>query len=327
LIKDNGIMYEPLIVLVGPTAAGKTAVSLPLAEICEAEIVNVDSRQIYRYMDIGTAKPTLEQQARVRHHLLDLLLPDQSSTAAQFLTAAREAIDDIQRRGRRVLIVAGSGLYLQALLYGLMPAPAAHAALRAELHAYADRYGTPALHQRLQRVDPVAAAHYHPHDRIRLVRALEVTYLTGEPFSVHCQRHQESRQPAYPFVGIALTRERTDLYERIHARTDAMLAAGWLTEVEALVAQGYTRDCAALNSLGYRELLAYHAGETSWADTVAAIKQATRRLAKRQLTWFRKFPHLHWHSLAVGQEETVIPRLIDQVQQGRKTMRAQCRAI
>lgn len=320
-------MYEPLIVLVGPTAVGKTALSLPLAEAFEAEIVNVDSRQIYRYMDIGTAKPTLAQQARVRHHLLDLLLPDQPGTAAQFLTAAREVIRDIQRRGRRGLIVAGSGLYLQALLYGLMPAPAAHAALRAELHAYADRYGAPALYQRLQRVDPTAAAHYHPHDRIRLVRALEVTYVTGEPFSVHCQRHQESRQPVYPFVGIALTRERTDLYGRIHARTDAMLAAGWLAEVEALVAQGYTRDCAAMNSLGYRELLAYHAGETPWPDTVAAIKQATRRFAKRQLTWFRKCPHLHWQPLAAGQEDAVISRLIDQVQQEMRTTEAQRSAL
>jgi tRNA dimethylallyltransferase len=222
-------LTEPFIVLVGPTAVGKTALSLPLASALNAEIVNVDSRQLYQCMDIGTAKPTLAQRQQVRHHLLDLLSPDQISTAAQFARLAREALVDIQQRHKRVLLVAGSGLYLRALLYGLMPAPAADAALRQELHAYADRYGTPALHQRLQQLDPLAAQQYHPHDRVRLVRALEITYLTGEPFSTHQQRHQP-QEALYPYVGIALTRAREDLYARIAARTDAMLAAGWLQD-------------------------------------------------------------------------------------------------
>lgn len=302
-------MLEPLVVLVGPTAVGKTALSLPIAQALDAEIVNVDSRQLYRHMDIGTAKPSPAQQAQVPHHLLDLLLPHQQSSAAQFLTAARQVLDDLRQRRQRALLVAGSGLYLQALLYGLMPAPAAYAPLRRTLHAYADCHGTAALHQRLQQVDPVAASSYHPHDRVRLVRALEVTYLTGAPFSLHRQRHQ-SQAPVLPYIGVALTRQRADLYARIAARTDAMLAAGWLAEVERLVAAGYTRQCAAMNSLGYRELLAYVAGEMGWEETVSAIKQATCHFAKRQLTWFRKMPCLHWLNLSACDERTAVSTIL-----------------
>jgi tRNA dimethylallyltransferase len=312
-MKAASSMREPLVVLVGPTAVGKTALSLPIAQALDAEIVNVDSRQLYRYMDIGTAKPSAMQQAQVPHHLLDLLLPDQQSSAAQFLTVARQVLDELRQRRKRALIVAGSGLYLQALLYGLIPAPAAYEPLRRALHMYADRYGTPALHWRLQHVDPIAAASYHPHDRVRLVRALEVTYLTGEPFSLQRQRHQ-GQEPMLPYIGIALTRERADLYARIAARTDTMLAAGWLAEVERLVMWGYTRECAAMNSLGYRELLAYVAGEQAWHETVIAIKKATCQLAKRQLTWFRKMPRLYWFNLSLLGEQTAVTTLVTHLQ-------------
>ena len=315
-------LMELLAVLVGPTAVGKTALSLPIARALQAEVVNVDSRQLYRYMDIGTAKPTPSQRRQVPHHLLDLLLPDQKTTAAHFLLAARQTLEALQQRGKRALIVAGSGLYLRALLYGLMPVPAAHEPLRQELYAYADRYGAPALHRRLQQVDPVAAAQYHPHDRVRLVRALEVTYLTGEPFSLHQRRHQHQGQ-VYPYVGIAVTRERAELYTRIADRTEAMLAAGWLEEVKALVAQGYTQECAAMNSLGYRELLAYLSGRTPWSETVGAIKRETRRFAKRQLTWFRKFPHLHWLNLSSLHEDAAVAHILDRLRQATDAGREQ----
>ncbi len=305
------MQHEPLLVLVGPTAVGKTSLALTLAQELDAEIVNVDSRQIYRYMDIGTAKPTAAQRAQVPHHLLDLLFPDQRTNAAQFVTAARQVFASLQQRGKRPLVVAGSGLYLQALLFGLMPVPAANDALRQELHAYADRHGTPALHRCLRQVDPVAATWYHPHDRVRLVRALEVTYLTGEPFSSHCQRHQQQRQ-GIPYLGIGLTRNRADLYARIASRTEAMLAAGWLNEVEMLLARGYTRDCPAMNSLGYRELVAYLAQERPWHATVEAIKTATRHFAKRQLTWFRKVPALVWLDLSLLREEEAIEQVLSQ---------------
>jgi tRNA dimethylallyltransferase len=314
-------MQEPFLVLVGPTAVGKTALSLPIAQALNAEIINVDSRQLYRYMDIGTAKPSRAQQAQVVHHLLDLLLPHQPSNAAQFLASARQVLADIRQRGKRVLIVAGSGLYLQALLYGLMPAPPAYPPLRRALHVYADQHGTPALHRRLQYVDPVAASSYHPHDRVRLIRALEVTYLTGEPFSLHRDRHQ-GQEPLLPYVSIGLTRDRADLYARVTARTDAMLAAGWLAEVERLIGWGYTRACAAMNSLGYRELLAYLAGEMDWDETVSSIKKATCHLAKRQLTWFRKMTHVHWFNLSTMDEQRAAVTLIQHLQavlQGRQS--------
>src|SRR5215470_4750754 len=306
-------MLEPLVVLAGPTAVGKTVLSLPIAQALGAEIVNVDSRQLYKHMDIGTAKPSLAQQAQVPHHLLDLLLPHQKSSAAQFATAAHQVLDELRQRRKRALLVAGSGLYLQALLYGLMPAPAAYEPLRRVLHRYADHHGTAALYRRLQQVDPVAASSYHPHDRVRLIRALEVTYLTGEPFSCHCRRHQ-GQAPVLPYVGIALTRERADLYARIAERTDAMLAAGWLAEVERLVASGYTRACTAMNSLGYRELLAYVAGEMGWPETVTAINKATCQLAKRQLTWFRKMPRLHWFNLSACDEQTAVATIVRYLQ-------------
>jgi tRNA dimethylallyltransferase len=302
-------MTEPLVILVGPTAVGKTALSLPIAQALQAEILNVDSRQLYRYMDIGTAKPTCVQRRQVPHHLLDLLSPDQATNAAQFRQAALGALADIHQRGKRALVVAGSGLYLQALLYGLMPVPAAHASLRHALHAQAERHGTAVLHRWLARLDPAAAALYHPHDRLRLVRALEVIYLTGEPFSVHRLRHQQ-QGPLFPFVAVALTRNRTELFARIAARTDAMLTAGWLEEVDALVARGYTHTCAAMNGLGYHELLAYRAGRMAWADAVTTIKKRTRLLAKRQLTWFRKMPDLTWVDLSAHDEGTAVRRIL-----------------
>lgn len=301
-------LAKPLVVLVGPTAVGKTALSLPLARALGAEIVCVDSRQLYQFMDIGTAKPTPFEQREVPHHLLDRLLPNQKSTAAEFVVAAGAVLRDLQQRGKRALLVVGSGLYLRALLYGLMPAPAADESLRQELYAYADRYGPLALHEWLQQLDPQAAYQYHPHDRMRLVRALEVTLLTGEPFSVHQSRHQQ--RAVYPYVGIALSREREELYRRIGDRTDAMLAAGWLDEVAALVARGYSHTSPALNSLGYREILQFLAGGITWPAAVEAIKRETRRFAKRQLTWYKKFPHLHWLNLSVTDGEAAMAYIL-----------------
>ncbi len=309
-------MMEPLTILVGPTAVGKTAISIPVAQQLQAEILNVDSRQLYRHMPIGTARPTALERAQVRHHLLDLLSPDQPSSAAEFVEAAEHALQDVWQRGRRPLIVAGSGLYLQALLYGLMPVPAAHPPLREVLHTYADRHGTAALHRWLQRLDPLAAADYHPHDRIRAVRAIEVTFLTGVPFSTHRQRHRQ-QGARYPYVAIGLTRCRAELDQRIEARTEAMLTAGWLTEVEALLRRGYNRSSHAMNSLGYRELMAYSDGHSSWPETVQAIVKSTRQFAKRQLTWFRKLPHITWLNLSGLEEQMAVAQILEHVQRTR----------
>lgn len=307
-------MTEPLTILVGPTAVGKTALSILVAQALQAEILNVDSRQLYRHMQIGTTKPTPAEQAQVRHHLLDLLDPDQTINAAAFAQVAEQALQEIRARGKRPLIVAGSGLYLQAILYGLMAAPAANASLREVLRAYADRHGTPALHRWLQRLDPIAAADYHARDRIRIVRALEVTFLTGVPFSTHRHRHRQ-QGPRYPYVAVGLTRCRAELYDRIATRTEAMLTAGWLAEVNGLLSQGYDRSCHPMNSLGYRELLTYLDGQCGWPETVQAIVKATRQLAKRQLTWFRKLPQITWLNLSDLQEAEAVARILDLVSQ------------
>lgn len=306
---------DPLIVVAGPTAVGKTALSLRLAKAIGAEIVNIDSRQMYRYMDIGTAKPTPAQQAEVPHHLLDVLAPDQPLSAAECGKLARQAIDDVRQRRLRVVVVAGSGLYLQALLYGLMPVPSANPSLRAELRRYSERHGDAALHALLQRADPTYAAVCHLRDRVRVVRALEVTFLTGVPFSEHCSRHRAS-EPSFPYVGVALTRHRADLHDRIGRRTDAMLGAGWLSEVRALLAQGYTESCTAMNGLGYRELLSFLAGARTWQETVDAIKQATRRLAKRQLTWFRRMQDLSWYNLSGKGKDTAAAEILSRLRVG-----------
>ncbi len=305
-------MTEPLTILVGPTAVGKTAISIPVAQALQAEVLNVDSRQLYRHMQIGTAKPTPAERAQVRHHLLDLLDPDQTINAAVFVRAAEDALQAVRAQGKQPLIVAGSGLYLQALLYGLMPAPAAHPALREVLRTYAERHGTPALHRWLQRLDPVAAADYHGHDRVRIVRALEVTFLTGVPFSTHRHRHRQ-QGPCYPYVAVGLTRCRAELHARIADRTEAMLAEGWLAEVHELLRQGYDRASHPMNSLGYRELLAYLDGQRSWPDTVQAIVKATRQLAKRQLTWFRKLPHITWLNLSDLDESAAVAEILKRV--------------
>ena len=308
-------MIDPLVVVVGPTAVGKTDLSLLLAKSINAEIVNIDSRQMYLYMDIGTAKPTASQQVEVPHHLLDVLPPDQQLTAAECGRLARQAINDIRQRGRQVVVVSGGGLYLQAALYGLMPVPSANHSLRAELRRYSERHGDAALHALLQKADPSYAAACHVRDRMRVVRALEVTFLTGTPFSEHCSRHRDS-EPFLPYVGIALTRHRADLYDRIERRTDTMLGAGWLTEVQALLEQGYTDISAAMNSLGYRELLSYLAGEKGWQETVDAIKQATRRLAKRQLTWLCRMQDLAWYNISGEGEHAVAAEVLKRLRAG-----------
>lgn len=305
-------MTEPLTILVGPTAVGKTAISIPVAQALQAEILNIDSRQLYRHMQIGTAKPTSVEQGQVRHHLLDLLDPDQTTNAAVFLQAAEQALQDVRKRGKHPLIVAGSGLYLQALLYGLMPAPAAHAPLREALRTYADHHGIPALHRWLQRLDPRAAADYHAHDRIRIIRALEVIFLTGVPFSTHRHLHQQ-QGPRYSYVAIGLTRCREELYARIAARTEAMLAEGWLTEVQDLLKRGYNRSSPPMNSLGYRDLLAYLDGQYSWPEMLQAIVKSTRQLAKRQLTWFRKLPHITWLNLSDLEETAAVAQILERV--------------
>lgn len=284
-----------LLVLVGPTAVGKTALSLALAETLNGEIVSADSRQIYRGLDIGADKVSAADRARVPHHLLDVVAPDEVLTLAQYQRAACAAIQDIQARGRLPILVGGTGLYVRAVADGLgIPEVPPNPALRAELEAFAATHGAQALHARLSTLDPTAAAAIDYRNVRRVIRALEVCLETGQPIS----RLQAATPPPYPVQRIGLTRPRPALYARIDQRVDEMVTRGLLAETEALLAAGYTADLPAMTGLGYRQMIQYVQGEVSFDEAVAAIKQQTRRFVHQQYTWFRlDDPKITWFDL------------------------------
>ncbi len=279
----------PLIAIVGPTAVGKTALSLELAHRLYAEIVSADSRQVYRRMDIGTAKPTLAERAAVVHHLIDIVDPDDEFSLAIYLDRARAALEDITARGKVPLLVGGTGQYLAALLEGwqiprVPPQPELRAALEQEAH----EYGAMALHARLAQVDPPAAAAIMPDNVRRVIRALEVYLITGEPISAQ----QTCQPPPYHIQTLWLQLPRAELYARIDARVDAMMAAGLLAEVQALLAAGYTWELPALSSLGYIQFRPYFAGSTELALCVQQLKYDTHAFARRQAGWFKRLPNI-----------------------------------
>ena len=286
-------MKSKLLCLLGPTAVGKTALAIQLSQRLDAEIVSVDSRQIYRQMDIGTAKPTFEEQQAARHHLIDCVDITQPFSVADYQSLADAAIVDIQNRGKQVLLVGGAGLYFRAIVDGLFEGPGADVSIRKRLEEEASQHGVDVLHHRLRACDPISADRIHPNDLIRVIRALEIYELTGTPMSEHQQQwHQESQR--YPFIAYGLTIPREMLYHRIAQRIDVMLANGLLAEVEALLTAGYSRDTFALQSFGYKELIAYLDGKCTYIEAIEQLKQNTRRFAKRQLTWFRKDKRIKW---------------------------------
>ena len=286
-------MTSKLLCLLGPTAVGKTEIAIQLAQHLNAEIISVDSRQIYRQMDIGTAKPTSEEQQAARHHLIDCVDISQPFSVADYQRLADAAVTDIQNRDKQVLLVGGAGLYFRAVVDGLFEGPGADPALRARLEQEAAQHGVNALHERLRACDPASADRIHPNNIVRVIRALEVYELTGIPMSeLQQQWHPEKQR--YPFIAFCLTMPRVLLYHRIGQRVDIMLANGLIAEVEALLAAGYARDTVALQSFGYRELIAYLDGECTYMEAITQLKQNTRRFAKRQLTWFRKDTRIEW---------------------------------
>jgi tRNA dimethylallyltransferase len=278
--------------LVGPTAVGKTAVSLSLAQRLGAEIVNADSLQVYRELDIGTAKPSLEERARAPHHLIDVADPPEMYDAARFCREGREVLDDLRRRGVPPLVVGGTGLYLKALLSGLFaegePAPVVRQQVRREL----EDLGLAALYQRLEQLDPATAARLHPHDTYRIVRALEVMADTGRPLSEFIAAHRFQDAP-YEVVKLGLELDREELYRRIELRVEVMLEQGWLDEVEGLLSR-YPPTLKPLQALGYRHLINFLTGRWSWEEALTLLTRDTRRYAKRQLTWFGSDPEVRW---------------------------------
>ncbi|MCF8032138.1 MAG: tRNA (adenosine(37)-N6)-dimethylallyltransferase MiaA [Desulfarculaceae bacterium] len=283
-----------LVVLAGPTAAGKTALSLRLAREHDAEIVGADSVQVYRGLDIGSAKPTAQERAQAPHHLIDVADPAEGFSAARYAEMAGEAIAEIHARGKKALVVGGTGLYIKALLWGLVPAPPVDPALRQELGVQWEAEGPEAMHQRLAAKDPAAAARLHPNDRQRVLRALEVCLQTGRPFSEQLKRHQKD-QPRYQHLIIGLERLREELNQRIELRARAMWDGGLLEEVAGLIKTGTPPESPGLASLGYRQARAALSGRMQPDDALFDMIKATKAYAKRQLTWFRGVEGLHWH--------------------------------
>ena len=266
--------------------------SLALAERWGAEIVNCDSRQVFRGLDIGTAKPTADERGRVPHHLFDVVDPDQRFDAAAYAALARATLEAIAVRGRRAIVVGGTGLYLKALRFGLFAGPPADAALRERL-AGEERAAPGALHARLARVDPEMAARLHVRDQVRVVRALEVYEITGRPLSAwHAEHGFAGGALAMRVIGLEVP--RAELYARLDARCAAMLEGGLLEEIRGLWAAGYGPELPALRSIGYRQMGAHLRGEMDREAALAAMQRATRQFAKRQLTWFRADPTVAW---------------------------------
>jgi tRNA dimethylallyltransferase len=282
----------PLVVLVGLTAVGKTALAVRLAESLGGEIVSADSRQVYRRMDIGTAKPTALEQARARHHLLDIVDPGQRLSAAEFQASAYAAIDDTLARGQIPFLVGGTGQYVWAVVEGWqVPRVAPNEALRQALYEQAAREGPGALHERLEALDATAARRIDPRNVRRVVRALEVCLTTGRAISAQ----QTKAPPPYRVLVLGLTLARTELYRRIDERIDRMVSQGLEEEVRRLVGAGYGFDLPAMSGVGYGQFQAYLAGEMTRADAVREIKRATRRLARQQSNWFRlDDPRIRW---------------------------------
>ena len=285
-------MRRTVLVLVGPTASGKTAVSLPLAEQIGGEIISADSRQLYRYLDIGTAKPTPEARKRVPHHFIDIRNPDEDYSAGEFGVSGGEEIERILSRGRIPLVVGGSGLYVRSLIDGFFEGPPADREYREQLERRVGERGVEELLDELRRVDPEYAGIVDPTKPRRVIRALEVIHVTGRPLSaLHREQKREIRFESRQF---GLFWKRPVLYDRINRRCSAMLEAGLLGEVECLAAKGYGPVLNALNTVGYAEAFALRRGEITAEEMGVRFAQNSRRYAKRQVTWFTRDPRIRW---------------------------------
>lgn len=284
-----------LIVIAGPTGVGKTASAVALAAPIGGHIVSADAMQVYQGMDVGTAKPTPDEQALATHHLIDVIKPDEPFDVACFVSLARQVIERLDVNRVPIFIVGGTGLYIKALLQGLFD-PGRNGdsrQVRERLEAEKRSLGPAALYERLCRVDPVTGSKLHPNDVFRVIRALEVYESTGRPISAYHRQHGFSDRP-YRVFKIGLYMDRQSLYDRIDRRVEKMLEMGLLAEVRALLDQGYGRELKSMSSIGYRHMAMYLRGEISWDDAVESLKRDTRRYAKRQLTWFRADSDIQW---------------------------------
>jgi len=290
-----------VVILLGPTGAGKSRWAVELAETFGGEIINADSMQVYRYMDIGTAKPTLEDQKRVRHHLIDLVPPDQPFHADLFRALGRKTIDQLHRDGKPIWIAGGTGLYIKALTQGLFSSPKIDPGVRERLKEEGEKKGGSYLYERLEKVDPKTASKLHPRDLFRIVRALEVFDSTGLPISFFRDQHRFGERP-YLTLKVGLEMNREDLYRRIDQRLDQMIEKGFLQEVEGLLKMGYGPQLKPMRGLGYKQIIQFLSKEVGWPEAVRQMKRDTRHYARRQWTWFKADPEVHWCDGLTGRE-------------------------
>lgn len=306
--QGNDLPLKPfLTIITGPTGVGKTALAIKLAERCGGEIISADSMQVYRYLDIGTAKPTQKERERVPHHLIDIVDPDEEFNAAMFVDRVDTVIHALHKEGKRIFVTGGTGLYLDALTGGLLHAPGADDELRDRYRKEAARYGKEYLYERLKRIDPAAAAVIHPNDQVRMIRALEVVERTGQSI-VTIQEAHGFRDNAYDYMKIGLTVDRDILYERINNRVDRMIMDGLVAEGTRILEMGYDEGNLPLQAMTYRHLLFHIRGTLSHDDMVRLIKRDTRHYARRQLTWFRRDRDIKW--FAPG-DENMISRAVE----------------
>ena len=297
-----------VVAVMGPTAVGKSALVLQLAKGFGAEIVNADSVQIYRFLEIGAAKPTKAERAEVPHHLMDIVDPDEDFDALRYSQLAREVVERLDQRGKRPLVVGGTGLYLKAAFHGLFPGAPSNEKLRKRLRREAECDGGSGLNQRLAQVDPYTAKRVHAHDLVRVIRALEVWETCGKPLST-LQKEHGFRQRPFLTLKIGLRRPRAELYDRVNKRVEAMMALGFLDEVKELLRRGYGPQLKSMQTLGYRHLVRYLTDGVSLNETLRTLKRDTRRYAKRQMTWFRKDLEIHWFH---PEEVQSIAKLVEQ---------------
>jgi tRNA dimethylallyltransferase len=284
---------RPLVVICGPTASGKTALALELSRQLDLEVVSADSRQVYRGLDIGTAKATAEERGMVPHHLLDVVNPDETFSVADFIRLAAVAVDQIHGRGKLPVVVGGTGLYIKGLTEGLLAAPGGDREIRDDLLALEKGEGEGTLYRRLAEVDPALAEKLSPGDLLRIVRGLEVYAISGRRLSEFQQEHGFADSP-YETIKIALAPVREDLYQRINSRVEQMFAEGLLEEVRHLLERGYAPDLKSMQTIGYRESILHIQGRLTRDEAVALIQRDTRHYAKRQLTWFRRDKSIIW---------------------------------
>jgi tRNA dimethylallyltransferase len=282
-----------IIIVCGPTGIGKTAVAIDVAQHFNAEIINADSMQVYKFLDIGTAKPTHAEQSRVPHHMIDVVEPDEPFDAAQFSEYARAKIIELYQQGITPFVVGGTGLYIKALLYGLFKAELSDPDIRNRLKEEAALSGIGHLYERLKKLDPITARRLHPNDTYRIIRALEVSETTGKAISEYHSEHDFSEE-RYQALKIGLNMDRTRLYERIDARVDSMIAAGFVGEVRELLKKGYASDLKSMQSIGYRHVVDFIEGHMTRHKAIETLKRDTRRFAKRQLTWFGADNEIIW---------------------------------